>query len=86
MDPSQATTVEDGVERDVRTERLAELVHALTGCGPAGAWLAVQRQVANDPPTADTALEILARAMVSVSKGIDLRDEVPATEPDDIPA
>ena len=83
MDPSKATAVEDGVERDVRTERLAELVHALTGCGPAGAWLAVQRQTAKEPPTPDTALEILARAMVSVGRGIDLRDEEPATEADD---
>jgi len=60
---------------DLKTERLAELVNAITGCGGSPALYAVLRVSPRPPDTADEALEVVARAIVSVSKGLDLRDE-----------
>lgn len=56
---------------DHRTLRLAELVQHLTGCGPAGALHAVE--VNRREGSADDALDIVARAIVSLRR-IDLRD------------
>ena len=59
--------------RDDRASRLAELVVHLTDCDPEGALHAVDRQELPPAATADAALDVVARAMLSVSKPRPLR-------------
>lgn len=55
-------------------DRLAELVVHLTDCAPALAIAAVQEAATDEAlATPDDRLLVIARAMVSVKQGIDLR-------------
>jgi hypothetical protein len=76
MNPTHGAAVKElDAATELRTERLAELVHALTGCGIPGALHAVRRSMPDRPSREADALDILARAMVKVRRGIDLCDE-----------
>ncbi|MGH9187588.1 MAG: hypothetical protein ACRD0U_17525 [Acidimicrobiales bacterium] len=57
-----------------RVERLAELVVALTGCPPEQARSAVLHAALNDLLDPGNALAVVASAMVSVRRGVDLRE------------
>jgi hypothetical protein len=72
-----ALTAAGGVARDltVRKSRLAELVMHLSECPPEMAVHAVQRSLHARPVDMDEALEVVAKALVSVHHGVDLRDE-----------
>jgi hypothetical protein len=77
MEATGATTIES--VRDVRpiqsTDRLAELVVHLTDCPPALAVVAVNEAAAERRlDDTEDRLEVLASALVSVKRGIDLRD------------
>lgn len=58
-----------------RVERLVELVAALAGCHTEVARNAVQRSLERVPESQDESLAVVARALVSVRHGIDLRDQ-----------
>lgn len=60
------------------SSRLAELVVHLTECRPTLAVAAVNAASAAEPATDDDRLAIVARAMVSVRRSIDLREPKPA--------
>jgi hypothetical protein len=59
----------------VRRSRLAELVMHLSECPPEMAVHAVQRSLHARPADIDEALSVVATALVSVHRGVDLRDE-----------
>jgi hypothetical protein len=67
---------EDLVAADHKLLRLAELVQHLTDCPPEGAIHAVRRSARTAPTTHDEALSIVARAVVSIHRGVDLRDQL----------
>jgi hypothetical protein len=73
--PGTSATVVPIRIRAIRIQRLAELVHALTGCGVRGALHAVHRSTPPGVWGPDEPLAIVARAIVSVRHGIDLRDD-----------
>ena len=58
-----------------RMGRLAELVMHLSSCPPEAALHAVARSAHTPPTDGDEALVVVARALVSVRRGVDLRDE-----------
>jgi hypothetical protein len=64
-----------GGERETHThDRLAELVVHLTDCPAPLALAAVNEAAGDDEPTSeDERLMVVARAMLSVKRGIDLR-------------
>jgi hypothetical protein len=60
---------------DQELDRLAELVEHLTDCRPQLAAAAVREAAAQRPSqTADDRLLLVARAMLSVRDGVDLRE------------
>jgi chemotaxis regulatin CheY-phosphate phosphatase CheZ len=61
------------------TNRLAELVVHLTDCSPERAIEAVEAAAPVDPVSPDDALEVVARAIVTV-RHVDLRDQVDLRE------
>ncbi len=64
------------LDQEIRVRRLAEMVQHLTDCPPDGALHAVKRSLRKAPSTADEALDIVARAIVGLKHGIDLRDQI----------
>ncbi len=64
------------VPADVRMARLVELVLVLTGCPEGVAINAVRRAMRRVPASADDAVAVVARAIVSVRRGVDLRDQI----------
>jgi hypothetical protein len=58
-----------------RMGRLAELVMHLSSCAPEVALHAMARSAHTPPTDGDEALVVVARALVSVRHGVDLRDE-----------
>ena len=75
--PEAETSVADATldaVLEATLDRLAELVICLTDCPPPLAVAAVKEAaIDSDAVTEDDRLRIVARAMVSVKKGIDLR-------------
>jgi len=71
-------------DQALRLARLAELVVHLTECSPVAALNAVVRAAGGKALTNDNSLDVLARAIFSVHKGIDLRDVVNLVEEADL--
>jgi hypothetical protein len=68
--------VDPMTDGELRVWRLAEMVQHLTQCPPTRALHAVQVSMRRPPETTDEALEVVARAMISLKSGIDLRDQI----------
>jgi len=79
METTGVTLAEQaGARQSGTTDRLAELVIHLSDC-PAPAALAAVTDAAGGtvPATEDERLEVVARALVSLRRHIDLRDHTP---------
>lgn len=67
-------TAAAAVDEQLTRDRLAEFVVHLTDCAPTLAMAAVAEAIGDNlPQTDDERLRVIARAMLSVKQGVDLR-------------